>query len=60
MTPFEYVSVLISLILGLGLSLILTDAARLIKRWSKISLFGPYLIWIALVYILRIHEWWET
>jgi len=60
MTPFEYVSVLISLILGLGITLILAGVARLIKRWETISPFGPYFIWIALAFVLHIHEWWET
>lgn len=60
MTPFDYVSVLISLILGLGLTLILSGVARIIKRWETIHSFGPYFIWIALAFVLHIHEWWET
>ncbi len=60
MTPFEYVSVLISLILGLGLTLILSGIARIIKRWETIQPFGPYFIWISLAFVLHIHEWWET
>ena len=32
MSPFEYLSVLISVIVGLGLSHLLTSAARLIQR----------------------------
>lgn len=58
MTPFEYVSVLISIILGLGITLVLTGIADLIKRWGSVTLFWPYLIWIALVFILHVHEWW--
>jgi hypothetical protein len=58
MTPFEYISVLISIILGLGITLVLTGIADLIKRWESVTLFWPYLIWIALVFVLHIHEWW--
>lgn len=60
MTPFEYVSVLISLILGLGLTRILSGVAHIIKRWETMQSFGPYFIWIALAFVLHIHEWWET
>jgi hypothetical protein len=60
MSPFDYVSVLISLILGLGITYILTGVAGLIKHWGKLKIFYPYLIWILLVFIMHIHEWWET
>ena len=58
MTPFEYVSVLISIILGLGITLVLTGIAEMIKRWKNITHFWPYLIWIALVFVLHLQEWW--
>ena len=60
MSPFEYVIVLISIILGLGITLVLTGFAELIRQWSSIKIFWPYLIWIVLVFVLHVHEWWET
>lgn len=60
MTPFEYVSVLISLILGLGIAVILTGLARIIKRWEVVVPYGPFFVWIVLVFVLHIQEWWET
>jgi hypothetical protein len=59
MSPFEYVSVLISIIYGLGITLLLTGVAELIKRWKTIVPFGPYFIWIALVFVLHVYEWWD-
>lgn len=59
MSPFEYVSVLISLILGLGITFILTGIARMIKHERSLRIFWPYLIWIGLVFVLHLHEWWE-
>ena len=59
MSPFEYVSVLISIIYGLGITLILTGVAELIRRWRTIVFFWPYFIWIVLVFVLHIYEWWE-
>jgi hypothetical protein len=60
MTPFEYVIVLISIILGLGITTILTGVAELIKHKSSVSIYPPYLIWIFLVFVMHIHEWWES
>lgn len=60
MSPFEYVIVLISIILGLGITLVLTGIAEMIRRWKTITHFWPYQIWIALVFVLHIQEWWAT
>lgn len=60
MTPFEYVIVLVSIILGLGITTILTGVAELIKHPPAGKLYPPYLIWIVLVFMLHIHDWWES
>jgi hypothetical protein len=58
MSPFEYVIVLISIILGLGITVVLTGVAGLIRYWKSVSVYYPYLIWVALVFTMHIHEWW--
>jgi hypothetical protein len=58
MSPFEYVSVLISIILGLGITLVLSGIAQLISRWNAVTPFWPYLVWVVLVFVLHVHEWW--
>jgi hypothetical protein len=60
MTPFEYVIVLISVILGLGITTILTGVAELIKHTKPITLFTPYIIWIILIFVLHIQDWWVS
>ena len=60
MTPFEYVIVLISIILGLGITTILTGVAELIKHGQPLRLFTPYIIWILLIFVLHIQEWWVS
>lgn len=60
MTPFEYVIVLISIILGLGITTILTGVAEFIKHPPSGSFYPPYGIWIILVFVLHIQEWWES
>jgi hypothetical protein len=58
MSPFEYVIVLISIILGLGITTILTGIAELIKHTTPVKLFAPYIIWIALIFLLHFQDWW--
>jgi len=58
MTPFEYVSVLISIVLGLGITQIVSGVADIIHQWNKVKLYWPHLMWIAFVFFLHIQEWW--
>jgi len=60
MTPFEYVSVLISIILGLGITVLLTGLADIIRNWQVVKIYWPYLSWILIVFVLHVQEWWTT
>lgn len=60
MTPFEYVIVLISIILGMGIAQIVTGVADIIHQWDKMKLYWPHALWILLVFVMHIHEWWYT
>jgi hypothetical protein len=60
MEPFEYLSVLVSIIVGLGLSHLLATAARLIQARSEVRLFGPTLVWMAMLFVLQIQIWWAA
>ncbi len=58
MSSFEYVTVLISIILGLGIAEILTRIARLIQKRKKVILYWPHMLWIIFILFLHIQEWW--
>lgn len=58
MSPFEYVSVLISIILGLGITQIVTGVADIIQNWRSTKLYLPHALWIVFVFFLHIQEWW--
>ena len=60
MTPFEYITVLISIILGLGITQIMTGVADLVHQWDKVKLYWPHTLWVALVFIMHVQEWWVT
>jgi hypothetical protein len=59
MDPFEYVIVLTSLILGLGITQILIGVADVITnkniKWSL-----PHAMMTTLVFLTQIQEWWTT
>jgi hypothetical protein len=58
MTPFEYITVLISIVLGLGITQIVSGIAEMIHHSSKIKIYWPHLLWIVLVFFLQVQEWW--
>ncbi len=59
-SAFEYVTVFISIILGLGVTQILTGIADLIHQNNRVKLYWPHVIWIFLVLVLHVQEWWVT
>jgi hypothetical protein len=58
MTPFEYITVLISIILGLGITQIISGIADLIHNSSRVRIYWPHLLLILLVFFLHVQEWW--
>ena len=59
-SPFEYVSVLISIILGMGIAQLITGVANIILRWDHVKVYWPHLVIILLVFVLHIQDWWAT
>ena len=60
MRAFEYLSVLISIVLGLGLTHLLAGAAKIMRFRSDVRLYGPSLIWIGLLFLLHVQIWWAV
>ena len=58
MDPFEYVVVLTSLILGLGIAQILTSVADILSHLRNVKLSLPHGILTFTVFLLHIQEWW--
>ena len=58
MAVFEYLGVLISVIMGLGITHLATGASKLILNRGTVRLYVPHLLWTlnVLVYILLV--WW--
>ena len=60
MSEFEYLSVLISIVLGLGVSHVLATAAQLIRYRSAVKFYIPSLLFLALLFLLHIQIWWAV
>lgn len=60
LTPFEHLSVLISIILGLGLTHLLTSVHRLVQARDRVRTYWLPLLWVALIFVSQIEWWWAS
>ena len=60
MTPFEYLSVLISIVLGLGLTELLAGLQRLVHARDRVGFHWLPLAWSALVFVILVQWWWAA
>lgn len=58
MDSFTYLSVFISLILGLGVTHLLTGLAALIRSRSEVKLWWPTPLWMATTFLIQVQTWW--
>ena len=58
MDPFSYLSVLISIIIGLGMSHLLGAMVRVIQNRSRTTLYWPSLVWAINLFLLLTLVWW--
>ncbi len=58
MGAFEYLSVLISIVLGLGITHLLTGFGRWVEGRSEFPAFGPALAWAGFLLLVHIQTWW--
>lgn len=57
---FAYLSVLLSIILGLAIAEILQGYRSLLLARSTVKFYAPPLIWSAIMLLLAIHFWWAS
>lgn len=57
---FSYLSVLLSIILGLTMAEILLGYRSLLLVRGKVKFYAPSLIWSAIMLILAVHFWWAS
>ena len=58
MDAFGYVSVIFSVVIGLGLSHLLTGVVDLFKVRGRVKFYWVHLLWVALTFVGHIFLWW--
>lgn len=58
MDSFSYLSVLISIILGLGVAHLLGGFAELMKRRDSLTLWWPTPLWMITIFLIHVQTWW--
>ena len=58
MEEFSYLSVLITIILGLGIAKLMTGLGWLIVSRERVRLYWPTVAWVALLLVFHILTWW--
>ncbi|HEX3127432.1 MAG TPA: hypothetical protein VH394_08885 [Thermoanaerobaculia bacterium] len=59
MDEFSYLSVLISIILGLGITQLLSGFARWIEQRETFRAYGPAMAWTAMLLLVHVQGWWS-
>ncbi len=60
MTAFEYLSVLLSIILGLAITHVLEGYRGLLLARKRVRRYWPSLIWSALILLFTCQAWWAS
>lgn len=60
MSRFEFLSVLLSVVLGLAIAQILGSWGELVRSRRRVRFFWPHLGWTAFVLVTIIFSWWAT
>ncbi len=59
MDAFSYLSVLLSIILGLGIAHILGAVGRLIRQREQVTGYWPAWIWAGVLLLIHVQMWWS-
>jgi hypothetical protein len=57
-TPFEHLTVLISIVIGMGLAHLLTTAHELVQVRARVKLYWLPVVWFVLIFIALVEWWW--
>ena len=58
MGSFDYLSVLISIVLGLGITNLLTGFAALVRQRGRLIGYWPLPIWMTTLFLIHVQTWW--
>jgi hypothetical protein len=55
---FQYLAVLLSIVLGLGVTQLLTGIGRLAQARGRVRAYWPPLVWIVMLLLIHVQSWW--
>lgn len=58
MDDFAHLSVLISIVLGLGITNLLMGLARIVQMRGRVKVFWPALVWVLTLLVIHVQTWW--
>jgi hypothetical protein len=58
MDDFAHLSVLISIVLGLGITNLLMGLARIVQMRGRVKVFWPTLVWALTLLVIHVQTWW--
>ncbi|MBV8280605.1 MAG: hypothetical protein JO347_00905, partial [Candidatus Eremiobacteraeota bacterium] len=58
MTAFDYLSVLLSIVLGLAIANVLTRLAAVVTARERVDFYWPPLAWAIWVFFISVQHWW--
>ncbi|HJT82769.1 MAG TPA: hypothetical protein VJ719_16350 [Chthoniobacterales bacterium] len=59
MAPFDYLSVLVSIVLGLGIAQLLSGFGRWLEQRATLRPYLPAIAWAAFLLIVHVQTWWS-
>ena len=59
MEGFSYLSVMVSMVLGLGLSQLFGGIGNLVQVRRRVKLYWLHSLWVLLLIVLHVHMWWS-
>lgn len=58
MDDFAHLSVLLSIVLGLGITNLLMGLARTVHRRDRVKIYWPAVIWALTLLLIHVQTWW--
>src|SRR5579863_9025678 len=58
MNPFDYLNVLISIILGLAIARILSGLATVVTSRERVDFYWPPIVWAIWIFFISVQHWW--
>ena len=59
MKPFDYLTVLISIVMGLAIANLLSGVVRLMHARHRVRIYWPPVVWSVLLFVITTQHWWS-